>query len=278
MPNNCDGRDEVFIGRIREDLSSPNGLAFWCVSDNLRKGAATNAVQIAELLVSAAQAAGVAATLGEKITQSATFSRISQSRSSRQAEFSCDPAAACYLRFLHCMRTLKLTLAYDGTDFAGWQFQPGSDTIQQTLQEAVERDHRRANAGRRQRADRRRRPRAGRKSSAFETDSQLSTPTSSAGLNAELAERHRGAHLRPKMPRRLRSDSPRASQDAIDISFTTAQSPDVFSRHYAWHCIAGSMPTAMHRARSDARRPARFSQLRNERLRAGIERSERCSN
>jgi aspartate-semialdehyde dehydrogenase len=54
MPKDCDGRDEVFIGRIREDLSSPNGLAFWCVSDNLRKGAATNAVQIAELLVSRA--------------------------------------------------------------------------------------------------------------------------------------------------------------------------------------------------------------------------------
>jgi aspartate-semialdehyde dehydrogenase len=51
MPNTCDGRDEVFVGRIREDLSSSNGLAFWCVSDNLRKGAATNAVQIAELLV-----------------------------------------------------------------------------------------------------------------------------------------------------------------------------------------------------------------------------------
>jgi aspartate-semialdehyde dehydrogenase len=51
MPTTCDGRDEVFIGRIREDLSGPNGLAFWCVSDNLRKGAATNAVQIAELLV-----------------------------------------------------------------------------------------------------------------------------------------------------------------------------------------------------------------------------------
>ena len=50
MPLNCDGRDEVFIGRIREDISAPNGLAFWCVSDNLRKGAATNAVQIAELL------------------------------------------------------------------------------------------------------------------------------------------------------------------------------------------------------------------------------------
>ncbi len=44
----------VFIGRIREDLSCDNGLAFWCVSDNLRKGAATNAVQIAELLVKSA--------------------------------------------------------------------------------------------------------------------------------------------------------------------------------------------------------------------------------
>jgi aspartate-semialdehyde dehydrogenase len=51
MPINCNERDETFIGRIREDLSSPNGLAYWCVSDNLRKGAATNAVQIAELLV-----------------------------------------------------------------------------------------------------------------------------------------------------------------------------------------------------------------------------------
>ena len=53
MPINCDGMDGVFIGRLREDLSSENGLAFWCVSDNLRKGAATNAVQIAELLVNA---------------------------------------------------------------------------------------------------------------------------------------------------------------------------------------------------------------------------------
>lgn len=50
MPSICSGRDEVFIGRIRRDLSHPNALNFWCVSDNLRKGAATNAVQIAELL------------------------------------------------------------------------------------------------------------------------------------------------------------------------------------------------------------------------------------
>jgi aspartate-semialdehyde dehydrogenase len=46
------GRDEIFVGRIRQDRSVPDGrgLAFWCVSDNLRKGAATNAVQIAELV------------------------------------------------------------------------------------------------------------------------------------------------------------------------------------------------------------------------------------
>jgi aspartate-semialdehyde dehydrogenase len=57
MPKDCSGRDETFIGRVREDLSSPNGLAFWCVSDNLRKGAATNAVQIAEVLVRGRQPA-----------------------------------------------------------------------------------------------------------------------------------------------------------------------------------------------------------------------------
>jgi aspartate-semialdehyde dehydrogenase len=51
LPLDCAGKDEVFVGRIRRDLSHPNGLAFWCVSDNLRKGAATNAVQIAELLL-----------------------------------------------------------------------------------------------------------------------------------------------------------------------------------------------------------------------------------
>ena len=50
MPSTCDGDDGVFLGRIRKDISHPNGLSFWCVSDNLRKGAATNAVQIAELL------------------------------------------------------------------------------------------------------------------------------------------------------------------------------------------------------------------------------------
>jgi len=47
-PTMAEGRDEVFVGRIREDASHPNGLALWIVSDNLRKGAALNAVQIAE--------------------------------------------------------------------------------------------------------------------------------------------------------------------------------------------------------------------------------------
>jgi aspartate-semialdehyde dehydrogenase len=45
------GKDEVFVGRIREDISHPRGLDLWIVSDNIRKGAALNAVQVAELLV-----------------------------------------------------------------------------------------------------------------------------------------------------------------------------------------------------------------------------------
>ena len=45
------GKDITYIGRIRQDLGNPNGLTFWVVSDNLRKGAATNAVQIAETLI-----------------------------------------------------------------------------------------------------------------------------------------------------------------------------------------------------------------------------------
>ena len=50
LPASAKNRDDVFVGRIRQDFKSPNALLFWCVSDNLRKGAATNAVQIAELL------------------------------------------------------------------------------------------------------------------------------------------------------------------------------------------------------------------------------------
>jgi aspartate-semialdehyde dehydrogenase len=50
MPLLGAGDDATFVGRIRQDLTHPNGLALFVVSDNLRKGAATNAVQIAELL------------------------------------------------------------------------------------------------------------------------------------------------------------------------------------------------------------------------------------
>ncbi|OGS28154.1 MAG: aspartate-semialdehyde dehydrogenase [Elusimicrobia bacterium RIFOXYB2_FULL_48_7] len=52
MPLEAAGRDETFVGRIREDVSCPNALDIWVVSDNIRKGAASNAVQIAETLVS----------------------------------------------------------------------------------------------------------------------------------------------------------------------------------------------------------------------------------
>jgi aspartate-semialdehyde dehydrogenase len=51
MPTAVEGQDDCWVGRIREDLSHPRGLNFWVVGDQLRKGAATNAVQIAELLL-----------------------------------------------------------------------------------------------------------------------------------------------------------------------------------------------------------------------------------
>ena len=51
MPLFCAGEDDVFVGRIRKDLTTPNGLTLWCVGDQIKKGAALNAVQIAEYLV-----------------------------------------------------------------------------------------------------------------------------------------------------------------------------------------------------------------------------------
>lgn len=51
MPLDTSGQDTVFVGRIRPDLTDENGLCLWCCGDQVRKGAATNAIQIAELLV-----------------------------------------------------------------------------------------------------------------------------------------------------------------------------------------------------------------------------------
>jgi aspartate-semialdehyde dehydrogenase len=51
MPLNAHERDEVFVGRVRIDRSFPNSFNLWVVADNLRKGAATNAIQIAEILI-----------------------------------------------------------------------------------------------------------------------------------------------------------------------------------------------------------------------------------
>ena len=58
LPIDAAGKDAVYVGRIREDKSIPHGLNLWVVSDNLRKGAALNAVQIAELLINPASAKG----------------------------------------------------------------------------------------------------------------------------------------------------------------------------------------------------------------------------
>lgn len=52
MPLFCAGEDDVFVGRIRKDLTTPKGMTLWCVGDQIKKGAALNAVQIAEYLVS----------------------------------------------------------------------------------------------------------------------------------------------------------------------------------------------------------------------------------
>ena len=51
MPLFVAGKDPVYVGRIRKDLACENGLTFWCVSDQIRKGAALNAVQIMETLI-----------------------------------------------------------------------------------------------------------------------------------------------------------------------------------------------------------------------------------
>ena len=51
MPIDVEGKDEVYVGRIRRDYSVENGINMWVVADNIRKGAATNTVQIAELLI-----------------------------------------------------------------------------------------------------------------------------------------------------------------------------------------------------------------------------------
>ena len=51
MPTDVTGRDPVMVGRIRQDISEPNALEFWLCGDQIRKGAALNAIQIAELLL-----------------------------------------------------------------------------------------------------------------------------------------------------------------------------------------------------------------------------------
>jgi aspartate-semialdehyde dehydrogenase len=51
MPLFVSGKDDVYVGRLRKDITDPNGITFWCVGDQIKKGAALNAVQIAEWLI-----------------------------------------------------------------------------------------------------------------------------------------------------------------------------------------------------------------------------------
>lgn len=67
MPIEASGQDEVLVGRIRQDLSHPNGLELWLSGDQIRKGAALNAVQIAELLDAKGLIQPVMATASTKL-------------------------------------------------------------------------------------------------------------------------------------------------------------------------------------------------------------------
>ena len=51
MPKDIAGKDPVYVGRLRKDLANPNGLSFWVVGDQIKKGAALNAVQIAQYIL-----------------------------------------------------------------------------------------------------------------------------------------------------------------------------------------------------------------------------------
>lgn len=143
------------------------------------------------------------------------------------------------------MRTVKLTLAYDGTDFAGWQFQPGQRTVQQALQETVERI-----TGERTAVVASGRTDAGVHAlgqvAAFETNSSLPADVLQRALNAELpndivvlaaAEASSGfdpiRHAHRKKYRYIIQNGPLA---------------DVFSRRYAWHIYRRLDAAAMQRA------------------------------
>src|SRR5207247_5411845 len=92
LPLSATGRDEVFVGRIRRDPTITNGLNLWVVADNLRKGAATNAVQIDQVLVE------------RNLLPARNYAR------------------------LFPLRNLELTLSYDRTAFRGGQPQPHART------------------------------------------------------------------------------------------------------------------------------------------------------
>ncbi len=199
------GQDDVFVGRIREDLHRANTLLFWCVSDNLRK-----------------------AQRPTPCRSPRSGSRWSQTRGDRGT-----------------MRNIKLTLSYDGTDFHGWQRQPGLRTIQGVLEEAIVQLTGTAAATNA----------SGRTDAGVHAAGQVVHFFTPARHSTETILRALNAHL----PRDIRilnaEDRPQAFHSTLDAKskryrYTIDNSaiPDVFFLRYRWHVHTRLDDRAMARA------------------------------
>ena len=220
----CDGRDEVFIGRIREDLSSPNGLAFWCVSDNLRKGAATNAVQIAELLVrTRRKGAGQGGGGRQRLAQ--------RGRNSTGDPADADVQADAGLRRLELRRLASPAR---------------SDDAARNARTGAGQDHRRDDARRGQRPHRRGRARLGPGRQLSQRDASRAG-RAAKGAQCRVAARH-GRARRPSW--RPMTFTPRATRVRKRYRYVLDDGPvrDVFARRYVWQFRQRLDAEAMHRA------------------------------
>ena len=170
------------------------------------------------------------------------------------------PAHALTDRKPWAMRNIKLTLSYDGTDFHGWQRQPGLRTIQQVLENALDQLTGAADFDYRVQPNRRRRPRT-RTVVHFLTISRHSPETFVRALNALLPARR---------PRARRPGTPQAFHATLDArskryryAIDNGPIASPFQLRYSWHVHRPLDAAAMAAAGRRATGPARFPQLRD---------------